>query len=208
MKNVFIALIFLFAASSVYGQNYKFSVDSFYSGKSHSATIFKASDALLRKSSYIVDDNAKRYLQRPNTHGSRYYKGHGRYEKYQLDKPLPLKKGKLYLLATDGDSSSLFAHSAGIYLGGYKQERGKATFIREGIGIDKTVVQGTDKTKYYIGFYSKNKRHGQGFYVDAKGKMYAGEWKRGRFLGKTKRTLTPEEEEKIGDYVRKINNLL
>jgi hypothetical protein len=38
--------------------------------------------------------------------------------------------------------------------------------------------------------------------------MYAGEWKRGRLIGKTKRALTPEEEEKISDYVRKINNLL
>lgn len=134
--------------------------------------------------------------------------GPARYENYRMDRPAPMKKGKLYLLAVDGEDNSLFSHSLGIYLGGFRQEKGKPTFIREGIGIDKAMIYGTDKIKYYIGGYKKNRKHGVGFFVSGNGKMYTGEWKNGRLLGRTKRELTPEEKEKIEDYIRKINNLL
>ena len=170
-------------------------------------TVFDLSEKLLnRKYMYRVNDpwlDVSKEFRKINRS-----LGPARYENYRLDKPLPLKKGKLYLVASDGENNSLFAHYSGIYLGEYRQEKGKPTFIREGIGIDKTRIRGTDTAKYYIGYYKNNKRHGLGFYVDPKGNMYAGEWKRGRLIGKTKRVLTPEESEKIGDYVRKINNLL
>ena len=121
--------------------------------------------------------------------------------------PRPMKKGKLYLLAHNDENNCIFTHLNGMYIGGYRQEEGKPTFIREGIGMDKIKIRGVVQYKYYIGFYKKNKRHGYGFSVDPKGKMYAGEWKHGRLLVKTKRSLTPEEEEKIVDYVKKMNDL-
>ena len=210
---IILALVLACSSMQLQGQAYKYKQGSTPSmGQSDSwrrdmtATIFKVSEH------FLFRDYQRNHLFMSGESGAmmraRYKMGPDRYENYRLDKPLPLKKGKLYLVASDGENNSLFAHYSGIYLGEYRQEKGKPTFIREGIGIDKTRIRGTDTAKYYIGYYKNNKRHGLGFYVDPKGNMYAGEWKRGRLIGKTKRALTPEEAEKIGDYVRKINNLL
>ena len=54
----------------------------------------------------------------------------------------------------------------------------------------------------------KNKKHGNGFYVNAKGEMYAGIWKKGRLLRKTKRELTEEEKDKITSYMGTINHMM
>ena len=201
MKRVIVALMFFVLSAPLLAQTDAQAYNNL-SSRLDETGFFTALENVVGKTLY-----SHRYVDGRKM-PERHMLGPGRYENYALDKPLPLKKGKLYLLAYDEDEKCFFAHSSGIYLGEYRQEKGKATYIRDGLGIDQTNIYGTDKTKYYIGYYKNNKRHGKGFFVDPKGKMYAGEWKHGRLVGKTKRNLTPEEEEKVGDYVRKINNLL
>lgn len=201
MKRVIVALIFFVLSAPLLAQTDAQAYNNL-SSRLNETGFFTALENVVGKTLY-----SHRYVDGRKV-PERHMLGPGRYENYALDKPLPLKKGKLYLLAYDEDKKCFFAHSSGIYLGEYRQEKGKATYIRDGLGIDQSNIYGTDKTKYYIGYYKNNKRHGKGFFVDPKGKMYAGEWKHGRLVGKTKRNLTPEEEEKVGDYVRKINNLL
>lgn len=174
----------------------------------HSATIFIASDNLLRKSSWIVSKMDKFNIYREYSLNN-YARGSSRYHIREYGAPKPLKKNRLYMLGEADDSTCVFAHSQGLYLGGFVQEKGKPTFLRDGIGIDRAIVYGKDDAyKYYIGHYRKNKKHGNGFYVNAKGEMYAGIWKKGRLLRKTKRELTEEEKDKITSYMGTINHMM
>lgn len=126
--------------------------------------------------------------------------------------PRALYYNKLYYLGEISDSSAIFSHTRGIYLGEYVQERNKPTFIRNGFGIDRIMddssIDDIVKYEYYIGFFKKNKRHGDGFLVRENGTVVKASWKKGRMILRTKVVAVPEEEEKIRDYVRQLNNLM
>ena len=135
--------------------------------------------------------------------------------KYQLrtyGSPAALKYNKLYFLGEIDDSTAIFSHTRGIYLGSYIQEKNKPTFIRSGFGIDKIQVDSSIddvvRYEYYIGFYKKNRRHGEGYIVRPSGKIFAAKWKRGRLIQSSRRELYPYEVEKVNDCMRFINNMM
>lgn len=200
--------LLLLASIQLLGQ-YKQTIDPSYlrGNVSSSATIFRASDNLLKRSSWM-NYNSKFNIYKEYKKNN-YWKSSSKYNTPQYGAPKPLKRNKLYMLGAADDTTCIFAHSQGIYLGGFVQEKGKPTFLRDGIGIDRTIVYGKDDTyKYYIGYYKKNKKHGNGFFVDAKGNRYAGVWKKGRLLHRTKRELTEEEDDKITTYMGTINHMM
>ena len=126
--------------------------------------------------------------------------------------PKSLKYNKLYFLGEINDTIAIFSHTRGIYMGGYMQQKNKPVFLRNGFGIDRimddTSIHDVVKYEYYIGFYRKNKRHGEGFVVKPNGKMVKGVWKRGRFLVREKCDPSAEERERIEDMMRELKNLL
>jgi hypothetical protein len=97
-------------------------------------------------------------------------------------------------------------------MGQYVQEKNKPTFLRSGFGIDRIMddssIDDIVKYEYYIGFYKKNRRHGEGYLMKTNGKMVTGIWKRGRQKPFARRELTAEEQEKVQDYIRQLNNLM
>lgn len=201
-----IALMLIYS-SSASGQSKNGVPSQGETGYMPGSTIFRYSENLLKGRSWMRTSDFADSFIKDATKKNR--KGSSQYHAPQYGDPLPLKKNKLYMLGAADDTSFVFAHSQGIYLGGYRQEPQKPTFIREGIGIDRTIVYGKDDTyKYYIGYYKKNKKHGMGFYVNGKGEMYAGEWKKGRLLRKTKRELTEEEKDKIITYMGTLNHMM
>ena len=60
-------------------------------------------------------------------------------------------------------------------MGEYIQVKNKPTFLRNGFGVDRTLDEFSNSKEvvyeYYIGFYRKNKRHGEGFVVRSNGKI-------------------------------------
>lgn len=131
---------------------------------------------------------------------------------HKFGAPRALYYNKLYFLGEISDSSAIFSHSRGIYLGQYVQERNKPTFIRNGFGIDRIMddssIDDVIKYEYYIGFYKKNRRHGDGYLVRTSGKMVAGKWRRGRLKTIGRKELTPQEREKVEDFIRQLKNLM
>lgn len=126
--------------------------------------------------------------------------------------PKGMYYNKLYLLGEITDSTSIFTHTKGIYLGEYLQDKNKPTFKRNGFGIERIIddssISDVIKYEYYIGFYKKNRRHGEGYLVKTSGKTVKGIWKRGRLIPFKRSDLTAEEEEKIQDYIRQFNNMM
>lgn len=207
MKHLILASVLFFLSLPLFGQ--KYTLDPHRPiVRNQYATIFSASENLLskRKWMYVKFDHIGEFLDKMLHENDK--NGSSEYAPRQYGASLPLKKNKLYLLGEADDSTYIFAHSQGIYLGDFKQEKNKPTFLREGIGIDKVKVYSKENAyKYYIGNYLKNKKHGAGFFVNGKGEMYAGVWKKGRLLRKTKRELTDVEKDKISSYVSTINNM-
>ena len=126
--------------------------------------------------------------------------------------PKGMYYNKLYLLGEITDSTSIFTHTKGIYLGEYIQDKNRPTFKRNGFGIERIIddssISDVIKYEYYIGFYKKNRRHGEGYLVKTSGKIVTGIWKRGRLKLFGRRDLTDDEQEKIQDYIRQLNNLM
>lgn len=140
------------------------------------------------------------------------YKQHNLYKKRQKGDPKILYYNKLYYLGEVSDSTAIFSHTRGIYMGEYMQERNKPTFMRNGFGIDRIMddssIDDVIKYEYYIGFYKKNRRHGDGYLVRTSGKMVAGQWRRGRLKTIGRRELTPQEREMVEDFIRQLKNLM
>ena len=126
--------------------------------------------------------------------------------------PKPLKYNKLYYLDRFTDSVGIFSHSRGLYMGEYIQVKNKPTFLRNGFGVDRTLDEFSNSKEavyeYYIGFYRKNKRHGEGFVVRSNGKIVKAVWKKGRICVGTKAEPTPEEVEKVNDFMRQLKNMI
>ncbi len=124
------------------------------------------------------------------------------------------------LIGQSNDSTYYFTYTGGRYLGGVKEENGKILSEREGWGVERFLVYRETRPlnkmerkaanriyEYYIGQWFDNRRHGEGFFMDMHGRMYAGVWKKGYLKGKTKRKLTPQEEEYVKQEVERINNI-
>ncbi len=135
-----------------------------------------------------------------------------KYEERPYGSPSILKYNKLYYLDDIDDSLAIFSHSRGIYLGSHLQEKNKPTFVRHGFGIDKikddTSIDDIVRYEYFVGFYKKNRRHGEGYIVRPSGKMFAAKWKRGRLIQRSRRDLEANEAEKVKDCMRFINNMM
>ena len=140
------------------------------------------------------------------------YKQHNLYKKHEPGAPKILFYNKLYYLGEVSDTTAIFSHTRGIYMGGYVQEKNKPTFLRNGFGIDRIMddssIDDVIKYEYYIGFYKKNRRHGDGYLVRTSGKMVAGKWRRGRLKAMGRRDLTPQEQEKVEDFIRQLRNMM
>ena len=140
------------------------------------------------------------------------YKVKGLEKEHKPGSPKGMYYNRLYLLDQITDSVSIFTHSRGMYMGEYIQDKNKPTFKRSGFGIERLIddssIDDVIKYEYYIGFYKKNRRHGEGYLVKTSGKIVKGIWKRGRLKPFKRRDLTAEEEEKIQDYIRQFNNMM
>ena len=126
--------------------------------------------------------------------------------------PKPLKYNKLYYLDKFTDSVAIFSHSRGLYMGEYIQVKNKPTFLRNGFGVDRTLDEFSNSMEevyeYYIGFYRKNRRHGEGYVVRSNGKIVKATWKKGKIRIGTKSEPTPEEVEKVNDFMRQLRNMI
>ncbi len=134
------------------------------------------------------------------------------YKPRQYGAPKPLKYNKLYYLDQLTDSVAVFSHSGGLYMGEYIQVRNKPIFLRNGFGVDRILDEfsstESEVYEYYIGFYRNNKRHGEGYVVRSYGKMVKAIWRKGRIRIGTKTELTPEEVEKVNDFMRQLKNMI
>ena len=193
MKTVFFVILMIFFTSVMFAQGYS-------SGR-HDSALNKAESMLGARyhySGYSLDlsNRTNNNLEKPHKFGA----------------PRALYYNKLYLLGELSDTTAIFSHSRGIYMGQYIQEKNKPTFLRSGFGIDKIMddssIDDIVKYEYYIGFYKKNRRHGEGYLMKTNGKMVTGIWKRGRLKPFARRELTAEEQEKVQDYIRQLNNLM
>ena len=193
MKKILLAIFMIFITSVMFAQGYT-------SGRNDSA-LNKAESMLGAKyyySGYSLDlsNRTNNNLEKPHKFGA----------------PRTLYYNKLYLLGELSDTTAIFSHSRGIYMGQYIQEKNKPTFLRSGFGIDRIMddssIDDIIKYEYYIGFYKKNRRHGEGYLMKTNGKMVTGIWKRGRLKPFARRELTDEEQEKVQDYIRQLNNLM
>ena len=140
------------------------------------------------------------------------YKVKGLEKEHKPGSPKGMYYNRLYLLDQITDSVSIFTHTRGMYMGEYIQDKNKPTFKRNGFGIERIIddssISDVIKYEYYIGFYKKNRRHGEGYLVKTSGKTIKGIWKRGRLKPFKRSDLTAEEEEKIQDYIRQFNNMI
>ena len=140
------------------------------------------------------------------------YKVKGLEKEHKPGSPKGMYYNRLYLLDQITDSVSIFTHTRGMYMGEYIQDKNKPTFKRNGFGIERIIddssISDVIKYEYYIGFYNKNRRHGEGYLVKTSGKTVKGIWKRGRLIPFKRSDLTAEEEEKIQDYIRQFNNMM
>ena len=140
------------------------------------------------------------------------YKVKGLEKEHKPGSPKGMYYNRLYLLDQITDSVSIFTHTRGMYMGEYIQDKNKPTFKRNGFGIERIIddssISDVIKYEYYIGFYKKNRRHGEGYLVKTSGKTIKGIWKRGRLKPFKRSDLTAEEEEKIQDYIRQFNNMM
>ena len=140
------------------------------------------------------------------------YKAHPLEKEHVFGAPRTLYYNKLYYLGEVTDTTAIFSHTRGIYMGGYIQEKNKPTFFRNGFGIDRIMddssIDDVIKYEYYIGFYKKNRRHGEGYLVRTSGKTVAGKWRRGRLKTIGRRDLTPQEQKKVGDFIRQLQNMM
>lgn len=134
------------------------------------------------------------------------------YEKRPYGAPSALKYNKLYYLGDINDSTAIFSHTRGIYFGSYIQEKNKPTFLRSGFGIDRiqddSSIDDVVKYEFFVGFYKKNRRNGEGFLVRNNGTVVKARWKRGRMVLRSKTDPAPEEIEKVNDFVRQLKNLM
>lgn len=140
------------------------------------------------------------------------------FKDYKLEKkkepgaPKTLYYNKLYFLGEVSDSIGIFSHTRGIYMGEYRQEKNKPTFVRNGFGIDRIMddssIDDVVRYEFYIGYYKNNRRHGEGYLVRTSGKMVAGKWKRGRLKAVGRRDLSNEEKEKVEDFMRQLRNMM
>ena len=193
MKKILLAIFMIFITSVMFAQGYT-------SGR-HDSALNKAESMLGAKyhySGYSLDlsNRTNNNLEKPHKFGA----------------PRALYYNKLYLLGELSDTTAIFSHSRGIYMGQYVQDKNKPTFLRSGFGIDKIMddssIDNIIKYEYYIGFYKKNRRHGKGYLMKTNGKMVTGIWKGGRLKPFARRELTAEEQEKVQDYIRQLNNLM
>ena len=193
MKKILLAIFMIFITSVMFAQGYS-------SGR-HDSALNKAESMLGARyhySGYSLDlsNRTNNNLEKPHKFGA----------------PRALYYNKLYLLGELSDTTAIFSHSRGIYMGQYVHEKNKPTFLRSGFGIDKIMddssIDDIVKYEYYIGFYKKNRRHGEGYLMKTNGKMVTGIWKRGRLKPFARRELTAEEQEKVQDYIRQLNNLM
>ena len=140
------------------------------------------------------------------------YKAHPLEKEHVFGAPRTLYYNKLYYLGEVTDTTAIFSHTRGIYMGEYMQEKNKPTFLRNGFGIDRIMddssIDDVIKYEYYIGFYKKNRRHGEVYLVRTSGKTVAGKWRRGRLKTIGRRDLTPQEQEKVEDFIRQMKNLM
>ena len=140
------------------------------------------------------------------------YKVKGLEKEHKPGSPKGMYYNRLYLLDQITDSVSIFTHTRGMYMGEYIQDKNRPTFKRNGFGIERIIddssISDVIKYEYYIGFYKKNRRHGEGYLVKTSGKTVKGIWKRGRLIPFKRSDLTAEEEEKIQDYIRQFNNMM
>ncbi len=127
----------------------------------------------------------------------------------------------LKLIGKSNDSTYYFTYTGGRYLGGAKIKNDYISLEREGWGIERFLVYRDTKPlskmekkssnkiyEYYIGEWLNNQRHGNGFFMDMHGRMYAGIWKKGYLKGKTKRKLTFQEQEYIKHAIEQIDNII
>ena len=106
MKRVIVALMFFVLSAPLLAQT-DAQVYNNLSSRLDETGFFTALENVVGKTLY-----SHRYVDGRKV-PERHMLGPGRYENYALDKPLPLKKGKLYLLAYDDDKKCFFAHSSG-----------------------------------------------------------------------------------------------
>ena len=199
MRRILLILIFVFAVNSLYSQEKITGKQD----KSYKVSVGNDSDEGLSKSMIQALRMDKSYtLKLLSTLEKEHKAGRAK----------GLKYNKLYFLGEINDTTAIFSHTRGIYMGGYMQQKYKPVFLRNGFGIDRimddTSIDDVVKYEYYIGFYRKNKRHGEGFVVKPNGKMVKGVWKRGRLLVRTKCAPLAEERERIEDMMRELKNLL
>ena len=199
MRRILFILIFVFAVNSLYSQEKITGKQD----KSYKVSVGNDSDGGLSKSMI----QALR-MDKPYTWNllSTLEKEH------KAGQAKGLKYNKLYFLGEINDTIAIFSHTRGIYMGGYKQQKNKPVFFRNGFGIDRiiddTSIEDVVRYEYYIGLYRNNKRHGEGFVVKPNGKMVKGVWKRGRLLVREKCDPSAEERERIEDMMRELKNLL
>ena len=109
------------------------------------------------------------------------YKVKGLEKEHKPGSPKGMYYNRLYLLDQITDSVSIFTHTRGMYMGEYIQDKNKPTFKRSGFGIERLIddssIDDIIKYEYYIGFYKKNRRHGEGYLVKTSGKIIKGIWK-------------------------------
>ena len=114
------------------------------------------------------------------------YKVKGLEKEHKPGSPKGMYYNRLYLLDQITDSVSIFTHTRGMYMGEYIQDKNRPTFKRNGFGIERIIddssISDVIKYEYYIGFYKKNRRHGEGYLVKTSGKTVKGIWKRGRLI--------------------------
>ena len=199
MRRILLILIFVFAVNSLYSQEKITGKQD----KSYKVSVGNDSDEGLSKSMIQALRMDKSYtLKLLSTLEKEHKAGRAK----------GLKYNKLYFLGEINDTTAIFSHTRGIYMGGYMQQKYKPVFLRNGFGIDRimddTSIDDVVKYEYYIGFYRKNKRHGEGFVVKPNGKMVKGLWKRGRLLVREKCDPSAEERERIEDMMRELKNLL
>lgn len=100
-----------------------------------------------------------------------------------------------------------------LYLGELRKDKqGNVKIIRDGWGVARYVPWSHKESdgvyEYYIGPWSSNFKHGEAYYLNADGSMYAGVWKYGKLKEKTRRiNLTEEEQQYVKACVARINGI-
>ena len=82
--------------------------------------------------------------------------------------------------------------------------------LRDGYGLEKVVdvKDGQLYDEYYLGFWKKNFKHGEGMSMDPSGKVVVSEWRYGKQKSGTCRSATEDELNSFLETIERLNTAL